>query len=339
MSVLLGIVVVVVLGVAVAFAVAQVRLSRGIEKAERVFEETRPSPIGDFGSTASLTILPLVDWHASRPELQTEAGVSYLVRTDHSTILFDLGENLGKKDPSPLLHNMQALGIGVEDFDTIVISHNHLDHVGGMKWSRRKTFSLGNEQRDLGSKRAFTPEPMTYPGLEPVHSEDPTVIAPGVATTGTIPRQLFIGWVEEQALVVNVAGRGLVLIVGCGHQTVPKLISRTRAVFSEPIHGLVGGLHYPIPKGRAVVLGLPIQKLVGSGNGPFSPITAEEVKENIAELQDLNLAVVGLSGHDSDDAVLEQFRSTFGSAYRDVRVGEPIVVPDSAQAAAGDAPG
>jgi metal-dependent hydrolase (beta-lactamase superfamily II) len=332
-SVLLGIILVAVLGVVGVFAFAQFRLSRGIPAAERAWQEHRPPPIGDFGSTRSLSILPLVDWHASRPELQTEAGVSYLVRTDHSTILFDVGENLGRKDPSPLLHNMQALGIGVDDFDTIVISHNHLDHVGGMKWSRRQTFSLGNEQRDLDGKRVFTPVPMTYPGLAPVHAKDPTVIAPGVATTGTIPRQLFIGWVEEQALVVNVAERGLVLIVGCGHQTVPKLLSRTRAVFSEPIHGLVGGLHYPVPKGRAVVLGLPIQKLVGSGNGPFSPLTAEEVSANIAELRDLNLAVVGLSGHDSDDAVLEQFREAFGSAYRDVRVGEPIAVANPVQPA------
>jgi metal-dependent hydrolase (beta-lactamase superfamily II) len=326
MSVFLGIVLVLVLAVVGIFAFAQFRLSRGIARAERAFREHRPAALGDFGSTRTLSILPLVDWHASRSGLQTEAGVSYLVRTDQSAILFDVGENRGKRDPSPLLHNMKELGIGLDDFDTIVISHNHLDHVGGMKWSRRGTFSLGNQQLDLSGKRVFTPEPMGYPGLSPVHAKDPTVIAPGVATTGTIPRQLFIGWVEEQALVVNVEERGLVVIVGCGHQTVPKLVSRTRAVFSEPIHGLVGGLHYPIPKGRAVVLGLPIQKLVASGNGPFSPVTMAEVSENIAELRDLHLAVVGLSGHDSDDAVIDRFREAFGAAYRDVRVGEPIDV-------------
>jgi metal-dependent hydrolase (beta-lactamase superfamily II) len=221
---------------------------------------------------------------------------------------------------------MRALGIRVDDFDTIVISHNHLDHVGGMRWARRQTFSLGNEQRDLTGKRVFTPVPMTYPGLTPVHAKDPTVIAEGVATTGTIPRQLFIGWVEEQALVVNVARKGLVLIVGCGHQTVPKLFDRTRAVFSEPIHGLVGGLHYPVPKGRAVVLGIPIQKLIASGNGPFSPVNQQEISANIDMLRRLDLGLVGLSGHDSSDEVIEQFREAFGSAHRDVRVGEPIVV-------------
>jgi len=331
MRVLLGIVLFLVIGVAGAFAFAQIRLGRGIEKAERAWLEHEAPAIGDFGSTDSLSILPLVDWHASRPGLQTEAGVSYLIQTDRSTILFDVGFNRQKRDPSPLLHNMQALGIGVADFDTIVISHNHLDHVGGMKWTRSGTFSLGTEQLDLTGKRAFTPVPMTYPGLAPVHAEEPTVIAEGVATTGTIPRQLLIGWVEEQALVVNVRGRGLVLIVGCGHQTVPKLVSRTQAVFSEPIHGMVGGLHYPVPKGRAVVLGLPLQKLIASGDGPLHPVTPEEISANIEMLRRLDLGVVALSGHDSSDEVIQQFRAAFGSAHRDVRVGEPIVVSASEQ--------
>jgi metal-dependent hydrolase (beta-lactamase superfamily II) len=330
MSVFLGIVSLLVIGLAGAFALAQIRLSRGIVKAERAWRESEAPTIGDFGSTRSLSILPLVDWHASGPGLETEAGVSYLIRTDRSTILFDVGFNSRNRDPSPLLNNMQALGIGMDDFDTIVISHNHLDHVGGMKWARQRTFSLGSEQLDLTGKRAFTPVPMTYPGLTPAHAKDPTVIAEGVATTGTIPRQLFIGWVEEQALAINVAERGLVLIVGCGHQTVPKLIDRTQAVFSEPIHGLVGGLHYPVPKGRGVVLGLPIQKLIASGNGPFSPVNQDEISTNIDMLRRLDLGLVGLSGHDSSDEVIQQFREAFGSAHRDVRVGETIVVGEAA---------
>jgi metal-dependent hydrolase (beta-lactamase superfamily II) len=326
MRVLLGIALVLVVGVAGAFAFAQIRLGRGIEKAERAWREREASAIGDFGSTDTLSILPLVDWHASRPGLQTEAGVSYLIQTDRSAILFDVGFNEQKREPSPLLHNMQTLGIGLTDFDTIVISHNHLDHVGGMKWTRDRTFSLGTEQIDLAGKRVFTPIPMTYPGLAPVHAENPTVIAEGVATTGTIPRQLLLGWVEEQALVVNVTGKGLVLIVGCGHQTVPKLVSRTQAVFSEPIHGMVGGLHYPVPKGRAVVLGLPLQKLIASGEGPLHPVTPEEISANIEMLRRLNLGVMALSGHDSSDEVIQQFRTAFESAHRDVRVGERIVV-------------
>jgi hypothetical protein len=52
----------------------------------------------------------------------------------------------------------------------------------------------------------------------------------------------------------------------------------------------------------------------------------EEVLENIRILRELDLEVVALSGHDSDDEVIDRFREAFGDAHRDVRVGEPIVV-------------
>ncbi len=125
------------------------------------------------------------------------------------------------------------------------------------------------------------------------------------------------------------------VIVGCGHQTVPKLVERTQAVFSQPIQGLVGGLHYPVPKGRAAVLGIPVQKLIASGDGPLRPITKEEVSANIDALRDLELDLVGLSGHDSSDEVIDQFRAAFGPAHREVRVGEPIVVAGAGAAVPG----
>jgi hypothetical protein len=91
-------------------------------------------------------------------------------------------------------------------------------------------------------------------------------------------------------------------------------------------------LHYPVPKGRAVVLGLPLQKLIASGDGPLRPVTKEEISDNIEMLRQLDLDLVGLSGHDSSDEVIQQFRTAFGPAHRDVRVGEPIVVADPGQA-------
>ena len=81
-----------------------------------------------------------------------------------------------------------------------------------------------------------------------------------------------------------------------------------------------------------MVLGLPLQKLIASGDGPLRPVTQEEVSANVDMLRHLNLDLVGLSGHDSSDEVIQQFRAAFGSAHRDVRVGEPIVVTDPEQA-------
>ena len=324
--IVVGVALLVALAIVGAFAYLQIRLGRGIEETERLWRESAPARLADLGSTRSLSILPLADWHTSRPDLRAEPGVSYLVRTDSNAILFDVGFNRQNEDPSPLQHNMDALGIGTGDFDTVVISHLHPDHVGGMGWALRSTFSLGAEQIDLTGRRAFTPVPMTYPEIAPLHSPEPTVLGEGVATIGTIPRQLFIGRVDEQALAVNVRDKGIVLIVGCGHQTLPRILERARAIFSQPIYGLVGGLHYPVPEGRGRLLGLDVQRLLASGEGPFDPLTEAHVRAEIALLKQHSPGLVGLSGHDSSDPVIEWFREAFGPAYRDVRVGEWIEI-------------
>jgi hypothetical protein len=154
----------------------------------------RPAGIG---STRTLEILPLVEWATARPDLVGEAGVSYLVRTDGSTILFDVGGNLRSTDPSPLEANMQRLGLRLEEIDTIVISHLHMDHVGGLQFSSRGTFSLGLRQIDLGTRRVVVPVPMNYPGLEPVVARRPTILAPGVVTLGPITGRIAMGPVDQ----------------------------------------------------------------------------------------------------------------------------------------------
>jgi metal-dependent hydrolase (beta-lactamase superfamily II) len=314
------------LSVIAAIAFVELRNRRGVLEAEARFAAERPAPIRDFGTTRTLTILPLVDWHVSDPALRGEMGVSYLIETDGHRILFDVGHNAAGESPSPLEYNMRALGISPASIDTIFISHNHFDHVGGKERQKDETFSLGIEQVPLPAVRAFVPISMTYPGLEPVHSATPTQIGEGLATTGTIPRQLVFGWIDEQALVVNVAERGAVLIVGCGHQTIPKLLERYDRVFDEPLYGIVGGLHFPVPDGRLKVLGLNAQRVFASGTGMLSPTSMDQVKEEMNELRRRDLGLVGVGGHDSSDEVIAMFSQTFGDAYRHVRVGEPILV-------------
>jgi len=172
-----------------------------------------------------------------------------------------------------------------------------------------------------------TPIAMTYPGITPETATDPTRIAAGVATTGTIPRKLFGGWIDEQALAINVEGLGIVLVVGCGHQTLPRLIERTEAVFDAPIYGIVGGLHYPVPHGRLTVAGfIDAQRRLGSGDGPLDPIDARDIDRELRLLEDRNVGLVSIGGHDSSDEVIADARARFGAAYHDLRVGEPIVV-------------
>ena len=283
--------------------------------------------IDNLGTTKTLEILPLIDWYKRDERLKKEAGVSYLVKTDRGTILFDVGANGGQGDPSPLLHNMSQLGVTLDDFDTIVISHNHGDHVGGRSWQQQSTFSLTGQQINLGQKKVYTPLPMTYPGLTPTYAEKPTVISEGVATIGVISRQFFlIGQTPEQALAVNVDGKGIVIIAGCGHQSLSKILERTEALFDEPIYGLIGGLHYPVTDSRIVTpMGLKVQMYIGTGV-PWQPVTIEEVKKNIDLIKKLKPGVVGLSPHDSCDDSLAAFRQAFPGIYKDIKVGEKIII-------------
>lgn len=304
----------------------EVRTRMGLPEVEEEFASYTPPRITDFGSTKTLAILPLVDWHTSDSELRGEMGVSYLVETDEQRILFDVGHNAKQESPSPLEHNMAALGVTADSLDTVFISHNHFDHVGGQKRQKERSFSIGLEQQPLPGVRAFVPIPMTYPGLEPVHSGEPTVIAEGIASTGTIPRQLAYFRIDEQALAVNVQGKGIVLIVGCGHQTIPKLLKRYDDVFDEPLYGIVGGLHFPVPEGRFKLLGLDVQRRLASGDGLFSPITMDEVEAELALLEARDLGVVGVGGHDSSDEVISMYEKSFGNRYERVEVGRRIVV-------------
>jgi 7,8-dihydropterin-6-yl-methyl-4-(beta-D-ribofuranosyl)aminobenzene 5'-phosphate synthase len=303
--------------------------SSGRQRVDKFYKDSKVEKIRNIGSTKTLEILPLVDWYTDRVDLKGEAGVSYLVKTDESLILFDVGMNKENEDPSPLFYNMKRLGIDPDKIDVVIISHNHVDHVGGFKWISKKSFSLTNRQIDLGNKRVYTPVLMTYPGLKPVSADQPTIISKGVATTGTLPSYLFFtGWTQEQALAINVAGKGIVLIVGCGHQTVPRLIERGSQLFNEPIVGIVGGLHYPVTDSRVMIVGIPVQMIYGTGKTPWSFVTMEDVNKNIVDLQKLKPEIVALSPHDSCDASLDAFRKAFPSSFREIKVGKKLIIED-----------
>jgi metal-dependent hydrolase (beta-lactamase superfamily II) len=312
-----------------AIAVALHR--RGVTRADDAWKSHRPAALRDMGSTRALTILPLLDWHTAKPGLKGDMGVSYLIKADELTVLFDTGNNSSGSEPSPLEHNMKALGVALDEIDAVVISHAHFDHTGGRRWTGGKisgtTFGIGSTQPSLAGKTVLTPIPMTYPGIKPRHARDPVRLGHGVATTGTIARKLFVGWIDEQALAVNVQGKGIVLVVGCGHQTVTRLVERVEAVFSAPLYGIIGGLHYPVPDGRMKLgPGINVQRRFASGIGPLAPLTVDEVRAEIGLLTKRRLGVVSLSGHDSSDEAIQWFRDAFGSGYQDLKVGSPIRV-------------
>jgi len=280
----------------------------------------------DIRSTNKLEILPLVDWRNENTDLQTEVGVSYLIRTDESTILFDLGFNMVDTHPSPLLNNMEKLGVSVDEIHSIFITHQHSDHVGGGKWIKDNTFSLSGEQIPLDVK-VYTPVKMTYPGLEPIYSPNPFILGKGMASIGTISTAMFNDDIaKEMGIAVNVAGKGIVLIIGCGHQSLRRILERYKMLFDEPLYGIVGGLHYPVEGGPVGFYGYYPHIHLGTGKLPWDPISVDELMENIDLLRSFNPELVAISPHDSSPFSLNAFQKAFPGVFKEVIVGNTISI-------------
>jgi 7,8-dihydropterin-6-yl-methyl-4-(beta-D-ribofuranosyl)aminobenzene 5'-phosphate synthase len=247
------------------------------------------------------------------------------VKADDKKILFDVGANWKKEQPSPLLRNMEKLGVTLDSLDAIVISHPHCDHTGGMDAMRHKTFVLSPTDLDLTGLSVYVPSTLSHPTANVVTTEEPKVIFPGVATSGVIWRALWLlGLTPEHALAINVRDKGIVSIVGCGHQGLRRILERTEQLFSEPLYGVFGGLHYPVTASRT--RGFTSQKMIGTGKLPWQRITKEEVNAAVALLAAASPTVVGISAHDSCDWSVGRFREAFGDRYHEIKVGREINV-------------
>lgn len=306
MKKMISIIFLVVAGLALTSAlIFTIRRALANREIEREWQSI-PTIIPTLAATSHLEIIPLYEEASTSDDFISGHGVSYLIRTDSATILMDVGNNPDGLTVAPFMQNMQELGIAWDEIDRVVITHPHPDHIGGVDAWRRNTVSFGELPGSLNDQLLFIPVEMNYSGA--IHATIPTLPAPDVATTGVIsypevyPLSMFEPKGSEQALVVNVAGKGLVVITGCGHPTIGKLIARAEALYELPVVGIVGGLHYE----------------------GFSSV---DIQPHLEFLMSRQLQLVALSPHDSSLEALGAFQSAFTERYHLLRVGETIEFP------------
>ena len=145
----------------------------------------------------------------AEPGFECGWGFSCLVDGDQ-WILFDTGD-----DGQKLIHNFKKANIDPESVDKIVLSHNHWDHVDGLKGFRK-----------LNSKAEVVP---------PDAFSEPTEISPGVYSTGVLG-----ALIKEQSLVVKTE-KGNIVITGCAHPGLETILRAAREL--GPVYGVLGGFH------------------------------------------------------------------------------------------------
>lgn len=267
-----------------------------------------PASVPALETTSRLEIIPLYEEASADESFDFGHGVSYLIRTDSATILMDIGNNPAESEQLPALQNMKTLGLAWDVIDAVVISHPHPDHIGGVKAWQEHTLSFGDFTGDMSRMPIYVPTSLTYPGATLIQSSEPSLVSKDIATTGVIsypevfPLSISNPKGYEQGLVLDVAGQGLVIITGCGHPTMEKLVSRAEQLFGEQVVGVVGGLHY-------------------------EKVSTEGVQPHIQFLEPRQPKLIALSPHDSSPEALAAFESAFSEAYQFIRVGEAIQFP------------
>jgi len=73
-----------------------------------------------------MRIITLIENIVYKPNLLGEHGLSFFIETDNRKILFDTGQS------GAFIHNAEQLGIDIKEIDSLVLSHGHNDHTGGL---------------------------------------------------------------------------------------------------------------------------------------------------------------------------------------------------------------
>ena len=224
-----------------------------------------------------------------RDTLVAEHGLSLLVTvhqgTKTHTILFDTGySQIG------VPHNVALLGIDLQGIKVIVMSHAHMDHTGslhkileGVSGPVTLVVHPGAFyfpryiERDDGSRQRFprtlSREDLVSEKLKIVESKTPVLLADGgLMVTGEVERTTGFekglpgalmekdGEMEpdpiadDQALVMNLREKGLVVISGCSHSGIINTILYAQKVTGlRKIHAVLGGFHLTGPAFESII--------------------------------------------------------------------------------------
>ena len=217
----------------------------------------------------------------SRKPFRAEHGLALLIETEGKKFLFDTAQS------EVTVYNLGLLGVHPREIDAIILSHGHYDHTGGLAavltqagkrlpvYCHADAFAprfsvAGGTARFAGMPHAR--EQLVALGADFHPLTTPTVLAPGLTISGSIPRATGYETgdaslraagedgccgeeqdnVPDDMAIYHAGAKGLTVISGCAHSGIINVIAHGLAVTGcGRVHAIIGGTHLgPAGKGQ-----------------------------------------------------------------------------------------
>jgi len=236
-----------------------------------------------------ITIRVVYDNNPYKEGLETAWGFACLVSGAEKTILFDTGG-----DGSLLLDNMEKLAIEPNGIDTVVLSHIHGDHTGGLS-----SFLEKNPNVTVYLPKSFPKrfkDNVRDKGAEIIEAEQSLEICENVYSTGQLGMLI-----KEQSLIIR-TDRGLIVITGCAHPGIVKIVDTAKDLLKDNVLLVMGGFH-------------------------LEWATAGKIEKIISAFRRSDVQYVGPC-HCTGEKARTLFKKHFGKNYINIGAGKTITLAD-----------
>lgn len=206
-----------------------------------------------------LTVLVDNNTHAGNC-LISEHGLSFLIEEFDLKLLFDCGSS------DAFIKNAYKMQIDLAQITDIVLSHSHIDHIGGFLRLQSLYQKFKYVGIDFNSKNVISHPDVFKQGESNILDNEsyhlskeemdkffnlilttkPLPITPKLIYLGEIPipREVKIDYAPDETALVYKSNEGLVIISGCSHSGVENIIEHAKYVTGEErVNTIIGGLY------------------------------------------------------------------------------------------------
>ena len=269
-----------------------------------------------------MKIVTLVENTCGDERCIAEHGLCIYIETERHKLLLDSGQT------DAVVKNAQALGIDLTAVDTVILSHGHYDHSGGIMpfseinknariiMQRTAAGEHYNGERYIGIDKAILSLPNVMMADGDIRLDDELYIFSGIQGRRCYPegnRKLTCekngikvpdDFAHEQCLVITQNGKNR-LLSGCAHNGILNILDRYREIFDSDPDYVISGFH------------------MMKKDGEYTDEEKAVILETAHELSKMN--TIFYSGHCTGIPAFEMMKEIMGSKLIALHSGTQII--------------